>query len=168
MSAVYIPGNLGQKLSKLKENAPRAISSIAVAFFKNSFRNQGFTDTSLKKWEERKNGSDSGRAVLVKTGRLRNSIHTKKADSSIVLISASTPYAKAHNEGAKIDIPVTAKMKRFAWFKYYKTRDKMWIGLALTKKSKITVHIPQRKYMGNSYQLNRQIISWIQNQLKPY
>ena len=66
-----------------------------------------------------------------------------------VSIENPVPYAHVHNDGAKI--PVTKKIKKYAWFKFYslsrfkkgQKKDKVspaaegWKGLALTKKSSL-------------------------------
>lgn len=85
MPATYIPGDFDKKMAKVLNKAPRALGSIAVSFLKQSFRNQGFTDAGLKPWAKRKNDKDPGRAILVKSGRLRNSIHVIKADTNEIV-----------------------------------------------------------------------------------
>ena len=53
------------------------------------------------------------------------------------------PYAMIHEYGG--DIPITAKMRRYFWFRFMKDGGDMWRGLALTKKTEIT--ITARPYM---------------------
>lgn len=51
-------------------------------------------------------------------------------------------------------------MRKFAWAMYYKAKKRgaknyeSWKGLALTRKSSITVTIPQRKFMGHSRKID--------------
>lgn len=79
-----------------------------------SFRDQGFTDTSLQKWQPRKGefsgniarirkrGRDSGRAILVKSGALRRSIRERRMGKYAVELVSNLPYANRHNEGIKM------------------------------------------------------------------
>jgi hypothetical protein len=51
--------------------------------------------------------------------------------------SETLKYAAIHEYGGTI--PITAKMRRFFWYKYALTHDEMWRNMALTKKASITV-----------------------------
>ena len=88
-------------------------------------------------------------------------------------------YAPVHNWGGEIDVTVTDRMRRFAWAKFkasgkrkkagtgqkkcVKRRAKpdelnpqaqFWRNMALTKKKKLHIRIPQRQFMGESEELN--------------
>ena len=63
------------KLSQVLRNLPRKIAIVAVNFSKERFKQQAWLDGGLQKWQPRKNSRDSKRALLVKSGRLRRSIH---------------------------------------------------------------------------------------------
>ncbi len=132
----------------IKDDALRIIEVEGLNFIKKNFRDQGFNDGSLQKWEERKTtdsrGRDKtryrtnrrgtigeltkfgqkeiGRAILTghNTGgnKLRNSIRARRKNLSIVFYTYKK-YGKVHNEGTK--------------------------------------HIPQRQFMGNSKYLNKKI-----------
>jgi phage gpG-like protein len=94
--------NFKQVIRKLTRDRsfPRRLGTLAVNHFKQSFRDEGFTDGSLKKWRKRKNNVDAGRAVLVKSGDLRRSIKIKRASfKSIIVGTTGIPYATIHNEG---------------------------------------------------------------------
>ena len=82
-------------------------------------------------------------------------------------------YASIHNSGGVTHPTVTPKMRRFAWYRYFvagggktKAPDRteanetaeMWKRLALTKKTKLTVRIPKRQFIGPSAALTRQIL----------
>lgn len=73
--------------------------TLAMNHFKMSFVNQGFTDRSLKKWKRRKNNSEPDRAILVKTGRLRDSIGYRKIGKDRIQFKTTVEYAQIHNEG---------------------------------------------------------------------
>jgi|ERR1035437_8679548 phage gpG-like protein len=64
--------------------------------FVDNFAKQGFDGN---KWERRKSEKDSGRAILVKTGDLRNSIQVGMIDSTSVTIKSDVPYASYINDG---------------------------------------------------------------------
>jgi len=74
-------------------------------------------------------------------------------------------YAKTHNEGLTVHPRVTEKMRKFAWYKYSQTKKKdpqqakMWKGIALTKKLRLTIKMPKRQFMGMNPELNKLIIS---------
>lgn len=67
--------------------------------FKENFRQGGFIDDYLQKWTPRKN-ADPGRAILVKSGRLKRGIKAAPGENfTRIDISNDVPYAKYHNEG---------------------------------------------------------------------
>ncbi|MEC3875948.1 phage virion morphogenesis protein [Chryseobacterium salviniae] len=113
---------------KIPDQALRIIEVEGKNFINKNFRDQGFTDGSLKKWQERKttdsNGRDKmryrtnrrgsvgeltrfgqkeiGRAILTghNTGgnKLRNSFHTRREKLAVVFYTYKD-YAGYHNEG---------------------------------------------------------------------
>lgn len=150
-------------------------AGIALAFFKQSFVNQGFTNKALVKWKKRIGGErNEGRAILVNRAVLKRGIRIKKADKTgaIVGVDPAIKYAEIHNYGG--EIPVTPKMRRFFWAMYYKhggadkrTRGtelaQFWLKMALTKKKTIT--IPQRQFIGDSVVLARKLTTYIEQEL---
>lgn len=95
-----------KELQKVKANLPAQIGNIAKRHFLQSFRDGGFTDTTLNPWAKRKalDKSDrargDNRALLVKTGHLRGSIRVRLATFQRIEIGAyGVPYAKYHNQG---------------------------------------------------------------------
>mgnify|MGYP006921349068 CR=1 FL=1 len=86
------------KLNKLVESA----GVIAVNHFTKSFANQGFTDESIQRWQPRKRAErGKSRAVLVKSGRLRRSLRSRRLGNLAVKIMTDVPYAKVHNNGER-------------------------------------------------------------------
>ena len=86
------------------EKAVDAMGVLAANHFTTSFRNQGFTDETLERWQPRKRTERSrlgNRAILVKTGRLRRSIRTKRFGLLAVKILTDVPYASVHNNGER-------------------------------------------------------------------
>lgn len=150
-------------------------AAIALAFFKASFTNQGFTDESLVKWVNRVPGTpnNKGRAIEVNRGILKRALRIKKADKdgAIVGVDDGIPYAEIQNYGGKI--PITPQMRRFFWAMYYKfgggkgkspTETAMFYrNLAITREMFIT--IPARKFIGESATLERKLREYITSEL---
>lgn len=93
---------------RVKSNLPIVIGNIAKNHYVKSFRDQGFTDKTLNKWQKRssRNRSDrrnkASRAILVDSGRLRRSIKVGRATFSYIEIGAyGVSYARYHNKGTK-------------------------------------------------------------------
>lgn len=146
-------------------NAPRVASVMALNFFKGSFANQGFTDAGLIKWDTRKNDNRPGGAVLTSTGNLRDIIVISKVSLKQVILTNAAPYAKIHNDGGTITVTVTPKMKKYFWFMFKATGNSMYKGMALTKKSSLTIKIPQRQFMGDSQTLTNSFDNWMANEI---
>ena len=102
-----------------------------------------------------------------------------------VTIEDPVPYAAIHNDGGDITThpTVTERMRRYAWHMVYsiagiKGKGKLpkelpkeaekWKGLALTRKSSITVHahIPQRQFMGDSAELRVKVNKLIKDSIE--
>jgi phage virion morphogenesis protein len=131
--------SINRKIRNLKDaktKIPVLVSNNSKNFFLQSFRNQGFTDNSLEKWQKRDNRSrrNSGRAILVDTGALRRSIKVSQSSFNKIVITSNLPYASVHNYGLKAG--------RGRGFK-----------------------MPKRKFMGNSKKLNQQNIDIIKSEL---
>lgn len=97
-----------------------------------------------------------------------------RPDDYRVTVGTSVPYAEIHNEGG--EIVVTPRMKRFFWAKYRETNGgswkrnakneeaEFWKTLALKKAGSI-IHIPQRKFIGESLELTDKINTTIENEI---
>lgn len=152
--------------------------------FDLNFERQGFFSEA---WQRRKSPTRPGGSILIDTGGLRKSIRSKSTDSSITFFS-DLPYADIHNEGG--EIAVTAKMKRFFWWKYYTTtgsfgrkkngelrKDKrtvqlsteaeFWKFMALMKVGK-TIKIPRRQFLGHSPEVEQMVKEIIEENLTEY
>lgn len=123
------------QLNKLVEGA----GVLAVNHFTNSFREQGFTDETKESWQPRKRAergrSKGNRAILVKSGRLRRSLRSRRLGNLAVKISTDVPYARVHNNGERSG--------RGRGFK-----------------------MPKRQFIGYSGKLNRQIIAFLDKNIK--
>ena len=122
---------------------PEVVGKIAVDFFKEGFQEEGFTDTSIDKWQEvnrRKPGykGKGHRTNKILTGGkdLGESIEWKDSAPGEVIIYSDKEYAAAHNEGT-----TTAGRNR-------------------------SVTIPKRQFMGHSHELDKQITAEIDKKMK--
>lgn len=107
-----MPFNFAKKirgLRKMKRDLPLIIANMAKRHYVDSFRKGGFTDASFSPWQARKSRDRSdrskvnagrNRAILVKTGHLRNSIRVRIATFQKIEIGAyGVPYGVYHNKG---------------------------------------------------------------------
>lgn len=152
--------------------------------FDQNFERQAFFSEA---WQRRKSPTRPGGHILVDTGRLRRSIQSRVDGSSITFFSTE-PYAAIHNEGG--EIVVTAKMKKFFWWKYYSaqgsfgrkkdgsrrndkrtvqlsTEAEFWKFMAL-KKAGTTIRIPRRRFLGTSPEVEHIVRSIIEENLEEY
>lgn len=130
---------------------------LSDEFDRNFQRKAFFT----RKWPPRKHINRKGTLLLV-TGKLRRSIRCR-VDADSVVWETSERYAAIHNYGGTIT--VTAKMKKFFWYKHKATRDDAWKWMALMKVgSKIT--IPQRQFLGDHPQVRKRAEAVIQRNLQ--
>lgn len=101
--------NFKKKIARFKANKkklPVAIGALAKSHYLKSFREEGFTDTTLSPWAGRKRGNRSDRnnkarrGLLVDKGHLRRSIRVVRATwNRIEVGSTGIKYARFHNRG---------------------------------------------------------------------
>ena len=144
----------------IRSQTARMAASEAVKFFKESFVNQGFTDSSLNPWTK-STSPFAGKRSLYKSGNLMRSIKKETETNKKVVVIADSDYAKIHNEGGYIT--VTEAMKAHFWKRFYelgggkgraKKKAMYCRGMAL-KKVGSKIKIPKRQFMGNSKELLR-------------
>ena len=137
---------------RFEKNLKRArgiAGNSAVRHFRDSFRNEGFTDESLEKWAEVKRripgtlayetatGAARSRGILRGTGKMSKAVKVLQSSEYKVVIGVEgIPYAPYHNFGAK-------------W------TQRSIFGRPLKKP--IQVEIPQRQFIGNSKKLENAI-----------
>ena len=89
--------------------------------------------------------------TLNRSKGLMSTIEVRPQGKSSIFVSANSPYAAIHQFGGKIKptIPITSKMLKFFWAKYYNTGLVNWKAMALTKKKELkpTIVIPARPYI---------------------
>ena len=153
---------------------------VAKNHFTDNFRKAGFVDSSLEPWQTTKR-QQSGRGaegkytpLTSKRDHLMRSIVAHPRVGEVAIVN-DVEYASIHNEGGVVNPKVTDKMRKFAWYKVYsiagtrkgskrgKTTRQLppeaeaWKAIALTKKSRLHINIPQRKFIGDSAALNKKI-----------
>lgn len=164
--------NITQKLkavTRVLELLPDIAGQEASSFFKDRFEKQGWEDGSFSPWSRKKVDNNYPILRSKSTRGLVDTIHWQKQGKRSVLILAggpSKPYAMIHNEGGTITVPVTAKMRKFAWAMFNKTRDPKYKAMALQKKTSMQITMPKRQYIGNSKTLLNKIETVILTSLK--
>lgn len=158
------------KVQNLMRQLPPRIGNLAERHFKESFRKKGWMDAGLDMWPPRKSGTRG--SLMVVSGALKRSIHRSGMTANSVTITAGdakVPYAAIHNEGGITHPTVTARMRKFAWARAAGARTPgeaaSWKALATTRKGKLDVKIPKRKYMGRSAHLDKMTLEMIIREL---
>ena len=129
--------------------------------------------------------------LLSGRNHLFNSIKYVPSDYR-VRVASEVVYAPVHNWGGTVSVTVTDRMRRFAWAKFYKASGKagkaatrrkngrkgavvgqapnqqasFWKNLALTKKKKLNIRIPQRQFLGDSKELTEKINERIEKEIR--
>ncbi len=179
-----------KELERLRSDIlPTKIGNAAIRHFQKNFRDGGYNDNGLTKWKKTVRQESGGTnaasqfgPLLSRQPHLMNSWIVTNGTNNIT-IKNPVKYAPYHNDGA--DIPVTPQMKKFAWRKFFEAsrisegdtsavrkqkesamsgEDRMWKGLALTKKPRL--HIPKRQFMGKPKELVDKVGKIIDDELK--
>lgn len=167
----------------MRRKMPVHAGRLAKDHYQANFRKGGYVNNGLHKWPKSRRLSSGGKDAASNYGTLLSSrnmlfgaIKYMPGDSQ-VKVSNDLVYAPAHNWGGTLHPTVTPKMRKFAWAKYYqlgggqknategtkstKNEDPAealkWKKLALTKKEKLDVKVPQRQFLGESSELSEKI-----------
>lgn len=161
--------------------APRLLGNEAVNFFTNSFRQQGWLGNRLERWARRRsNGKRSrGRAILVKSGRLRRGTRITRIEGLTTYIGNDVPYARPHNEGYRGTVNVKAhKRNRYSKrkegtgvFSVKTKRERQRTVTEATGSSTVKAHsrrmrLPKRQFMGSSPYLQQRLRRLLQAELQ--
>lgn len=119
-----------------------------IEFIHSNFENQGFTDSAFQPWQETKHTSTYN--ILRVTNALFNSVDVASSTPNKITFEADAPYAAIHNDGGVLNVPITERSRKYFWFMFMQTGKGMWRAMALTKKDRLTIKIPQRQFMGHS------------------
>lgn len=178
----------------MRRKMPVIAGRMAKNHFQDNFRKGGFVNDGLHSWPKAKRQSSGSSAasnygaLLSSRNHLFSSIKYIPSDYQVKIVN-DVPYAAVHNEGGVTKPTVTPKMRRFAWAMYYQTGGKskggpkghksaekgqdaalppaaqMWRGLALTKKKKLEIKIPQRQFIGPSRELSEKLSAKLENEI---
>lgn len=167
-----IKENVSQKLKQLirfLDRVPDIAGTEAVSFSRENFEKQGWSDGTFSPWQRKK--VDNGYPVLrsKNPNGLVDTIHYEKTGPFSVIVRAggpNKPYARVHNEGGVIVVPVTPKMRKWAWAMFNKTKNPKYKAMALQKNSSMRITMPRRQYIGESKDLIRNIETVIYNNFK--
>ena len=178
--------DIEKKLKKVLNAMPTVVGQAAVSHFQeNITKRQGVPSSgSLQRFKNRvfENSRGRGKGILNDTGNLVDSIKiiSRNQNSVNVGIRASEiPYAELHQQGGKV--PVTDKMRKFFWAKYYqhapaagRTRGKrsaytnqeadFWKAMALKRKNSM-ITIPKRQFMDATPDLEKAILRTIKTEM---
>ncbi len=176
MTVEQFTKELQAKVSSLEQLAKRQlpikVGALAKRHYQDNFRKGGFVNGGLKPWQRSKRqsggGSDASYGTLLSRERnLMQGIKYVPGNGSVV-VSNPLVYAPTHNWGGVVHPNVTPKMRKFAWAMHYKAEGEeadKWKRLALTKKQKLSIKIPQRQFLGESEELNTQIQQTVESEL---
>jgi phage gpG-like protein len=146
---------------KLVNDLPMIVSSVAENEFKGNFRKQGYQENSgVIAWPKRKNDKAQGRALLIKSGRLRRGFKKRPTADTAVVIN-DVPYAKPLNEGSKKRVNVKA-----AAYKRKKPNKKKQRPVIYVRAHKRQNNLPARPFMKDTIALRRLIDKRISSELK--
>ncbi len=170
----------------MRRRLPVIAGRMAKDFFQNSFRISAFVNRGSHPWpitQRQLSGAKGAAAkytpLLSSRNHLYASIKYTPSDYR-VLVANDLLYAPVHNWGGTVQPNVTPKMRRFAWAMFYRTagikagaskknrkkradeaksnlQAQKWKALALTKKKKLKIRIPQRQFLGDSQELQQDI-----------
>lgn len=90
----------------VRDEMPRMVKRKVLRFIDGNFRAQGWQGRSFERWKETM-GKAKGRAILIKTGKLRRSFHGDTPPYEAHIWSDSS-YARAHNRGFNGTVQVKA------------------------------------------------------------
>lgn len=145
------------KLSNVKRRLPLMLGNEATNFFRDSFRRQGWKDRFTEMWRARNPKyaqRNQGRAILMNTGRLRNSIRLIKYSFALTEIGTDVPYAAAHNWGFKGRVNVPKHQRR--------SRDGSYHEVQAHSRQ---MNMPRRQFMGNSDSLEKELERIIESEI---
>lgn len=186
MSLKHISKSPKQQLAEMqrfRERLPGIVAREAVNFVKDRFRFGGWLDNTFKKWKPRGYYKGRKRALLIKSGKLRNSVHASSISNAGVTITADMPYAQAHNEGFKGSVTQKVKAHRRKLpnrnsYKAFKGKEgkrstrlifeKQSSGVAFVKAftRMVNMNIPQRQFMGDSPFFMKRLDMMFTNRIK--
>ena len=135
---------------EIPEKGLRIIGNEGKLFIQKNFQDEGFTDTSTDKWEERKTEDDQGRDITrYRTNRMGRAGNLNRYGSKNVDRALLTGYATGGDKlrnSFKFRISLGSKEVRFYTAKKYASRHNEGLD-----------GMPKRQFMGKSAFLDGKI-----------
>ena len=128
-----------------RRKLPDKVSVMALEEMKGNFRIGGYRDgSSITYWKKRSLNAwgkvnDKGRALLIKSGRLRRGLR-KRPTFDYAQVINDVPYAEAHNEGFKGSVTQSVRP-------HNRRLNKKKIAKVRAFKRHIMMDLPARKFM---------------------
>lgn len=118
-------------------------------FFDQSWDNQGFTDKTVTPWKQsfERDKTTPKEKTLVETGALRRSLRTETTATEGTVFT-EMPYAQIHNEGGKVSATQTVRS-------HTRKTKKGKVATVTSHTRTANIDMPQRQFMGESYQLDK-------------
>lgn len=147
------------KTGKALKKFPVLAANEAVNIFQDSFNRQAFIGETTEVWKKRKSDSkkSQGRAILIKTGRLKRGVKRFKADWDSIIVGNDVPYAGIHNDGFKGTESVRAFTRKLKARNVSRGKKKIASGVGFVKAHTRKMNMPRRRFIGNSPFLNKRI-----------
>lgn len=164
---IRVCDNINRVISRI----PHKVGADAVRFYKERFRQKNWIDTTPEPWKKTKKRRGS---TLMKSGRLKRSIHTIHVGADYAIVGTDVPYARAHNDGGSFEGIETVRTHTV---KAHKRKAHIRAGKRI-KAGTVRAHIVkshkrrfkrtfvQRKFIGQSQHLTNQLTSMIQSEIR--
>lgn len=164
--------HFAERMKKQLATLPTVMGNELLNFSLDNFKRQAFLGDTFQPWPKRKiikGKRDSGRAILVQTGRLRRAGRIAKADWSAIVYANDAPQAQAHNDGFRGVVNVKAyqrnkyKSNKAGSGKFTKKgveRMKTVKSISATvnvKAHKMKMNLPRRRFIGKSQYLTARL-----------
>ena len=155
----------------MRRTLPVKVGRLAKDHYQENFRKGGFVDGGLHPWQPTRRQQSGSKSAAANYGPLLSSRKNLYGGLKYipgdyrVLVRDDLKYAPIHNWGGDVSPTVTEKMRKYAWYrynlaigkkngakrkkKYVETEEALrWKALALTSKTRLQIHIPQRQFLG--------------------
>lgn len=143
---------------EIPDKVLRIIGVEGKNFIQKNFRDEGFTDTSTEKWQERKTEDRQGRDITrYRTSRRGKAGNLNKYGSSIKDRAILTGFATGGNKlrnSFRYRVSIGSSQVTFYTYKEYAERHNEGLD-----------GMPKRRFMGKSTYLNTQISKKINKEL---
>ena len=145
--------------NKLIADSRRYAKVYCLQWFDDSFQKGGFTNTSFKAWDKRKQPDQrQGGAILVDTTFLRKSLDVIEETNDKIMFGTHVPYAGVHNNGERI-----RAMQNVRAHSRVRNGKKEQVK---AHNRKIDIKMPERQFIGHSEQMMKNLDKWFLNEIE--